>query len=97
MTGRSPDEYYRMLERRLRALLPLARRLLSDDSISWFGEYLDIGEYGLAVEVAAEGLPTEASADTRRLAAALLAEAELMGMTGPAVGRLGELPGYTND
>jgi hypothetical protein len=93
VTGRPSDNYYRALEGRLRALLPRATSLLAEEVITWFIEYLDVGEYGLAVEVAAEGLPPEASTGSQWLAVALLAEAELMGITGPAVSRLRELAG----
>lgn len=87
------EAYYRELGERLRALLPAATRLLPSETVRWFGEFLDHGEYGLAVEIAAEGLPTAASPEVRELAGALLAEARVMEMTEPAVDRLRELAG----
>jgi hypothetical protein len=79
VTGRQPDEYYIALERRLRALEPEAEAVLAPDPYRWFKDYLDAGEYGLAVEVALEELPDERHpAAARALAAALRREAEAM-------------------
>jgi hypothetical protein len=81
MSGRQPDEYYIALERRLRALEPQARAVLPPDPYRWFMEYVDAGEYGLAVEVASEELPEGNDAPaTREFAAGLLREAEVMGL-----------------
>jgi hypothetical protein len=89
MSGRKPDEYYIELERRLRALAPLAASVLAPDPYRWFTEYLDAGEYGLAVEVASEEMPTgDASKPTRDLASGLLREAELMGLPDEVTQRL---------
>jgi hypothetical protein len=89
MTKRPSDEYYRELETRLRALIPLAESVLSTEVLNWYMEYLDAGEYGLAVEVAAEGLPRDdAESRSREVAAALLAEAQVMDLRVPAVDRL---------
>lgn len=88
MTERQSDAYYRELERRLRTLLPLAGTVLKPEIVGWYSEYLDAGEYGLAVEVAAEGLPTGESPELQRLASALLSEAELMELAGSEVERL---------
>jgi hypothetical protein len=94
MTDRRSDNYYRELEDRLRSLIPLAVRLLSPEVVKWYTEYLDAGEYGLAVEVAADGFPTDATPSRfRELAIALLAEAELMGLSGPATNHLRALVG----
>ena len=89
MTERRPDEYYMKLEGRLRSLIPLAREVLTAEAVKWYTEYLDAGEYGLAIEVAAEGFRSDTAASrSKELALALLAEADLMGMRGPAVDRL---------
>lgn len=81
-------EYYEALERRLRALDGLVARLV-EDLIVWYREYLDVGEYGLAVEVVAERLtPDMPHSLASPLAEALLAEAELMTLTGPPVENL---------
>jgi hypothetical protein len=89
MSRREPDEYYIELERRLRALAPLAESVLAPDPYRWFTEYLDAGEYGLAVEVASEEMPTgDSSEPTRELASGLLREAELMGLPDEVTQRL---------
>lgn len=78
MNNRQSDTYYSQLERRLRALEPLVTRLLGEQAGS-YREYLDAGEYGLAVEVVAEQLTVDMPSDSLRpLAIGLLAEAELM-------------------
>ncbi|MEA2497130.1 MAG: hypothetical protein QOJ29_5041 [Thermoleophilaceae bacterium] len=52
-------------------------------------EYLDAGEYGLAVEVASEEVPTGDSSETaRELASSLLREAVLMGLPDEVLRRL---------
>jgi hypothetical protein len=95
MTERRSDKYYSELEERLRSLMPLAARLLSPEVVKWYTEYLDAGEYGLAVEVAAEGLPADARrSQFRELAVALLAEAEVMGVAEPAADRLRALAAW---
>jgi len=79
--SRLPDKYYEALEARLRALTPHVEILLDDESTRWFREFLDVGEYGLAVEVASEGLDRAMNrAHLQPLASGLLAEAELMGL-----------------
>lgn len=89
MSGRRPDEYYVELERRLRKLAPLAETVLGPDPFQWFIEYLDAGEYGLAVQVASEEIPEGApSAATRKLTSGLLREAELMGLPDDVTRRL---------
>jgi hypothetical protein len=75
-----PDRYHRELERRLRVLTPAAREALPSDTLGWFLEFLDHGEYGLAVEVAAEALVLQTAPD-RALARGLLDEADLMGLS----------------
>jgi hypothetical protein len=89
MSERWPDEYYIALERRLRKLVPLAESVLPPDPLGWILEYLDGGEYGLAVEVASEAMPTEdSSPEARELAAGLFKEAELMGLSDEVTKRL---------
>ncbi|MGH2943714.1 MAG: hypothetical protein ACRDLN_13170 [Solirubrobacteraceae bacterium] len=89
MSSRQPDEYYIALERRLRALAPGAKRVLPAEPYRWFLEYVDAGEYGLAVEVASESLPEEASTpEVRELAGGLLREAEIMGLPDEVTQRL---------
>lgn len=71
---------YDGIERRLGALHDLVGKLVPD-LVEWFDEYLDVGEYGLAVEIVAERLaPHMPRALTIELATGLLAEAELMGL-----------------
>ena len=84
---RSAD-YYEGLERRLRALDGLVEQLV-EDLADWYREYIDVGEYGLAVEVVAERLTPEMPGEiVGPLAAGLLAEAETMGLPPPVVARL---------
>ncbi len=81
MSDRHPDEYYRELEARLGALVPLVASSLPPRVLDSYREYLDAGEYGLAVEVAADalaGVPIEEP--SRELARALLPEAETMSL-----------------
>ena len=89
MAERRSDDYYRELEERLRLLTPLVEGPLSPEVVGWYTEYLDAGEYGLAVEVAAEGLPAaDAHPQVRELALALLFEADGMRLAGPPVDHL---------
>ena len=74
------EEYYTELERRLRHLDGLVERLVPDIS-PWFREYLDVGEYGLAVEIVAERLNADMPTEfVRSLAVELLAEADRMSL-----------------
>jgi hypothetical protein len=57
--SKSSDEYYAEREARLRGLMPVVREALPEETHAWFKEYLDHGEYGLAVEVASEPIPDE--------------------------------------
>jgi len=89
MSERRPDEYYIELERRLRRLGPLAASVLPPQALTWFTDYLDAGEYGLAVEVASEQLPRDdVSPAARELASGLLREAEIMGLGDDVIERL---------
>lgn len=91
MSDSRSAEYYEGLERRLRALDPLVSELVADLA-DWCREYLDVGEYGLAVEIVAERLTPEISDDrVRLLAAGLLSEAKLMVLPDAVVGALQEL------
>jgi hypothetical protein len=88
MSRREPDEYYIELERRLRAIAPLAQSVLAPEPYRWFMEYLDAGEYGLAVAVASEEMPRGDSSETaRELASSLLREAVLMGLPDEVIKR----------
>ncbi|HEV2815302.1 MAG TPA: hypothetical protein VGW10_18750 [Solirubrobacteraceae bacterium] len=92
MSDRPSDEYYASLERRLRALLPLVETVVPRDVGHWFNEYLDAGEYGLAVETVAEALPDDPSGEAvGALASRLIAEADVMGLAGPISDRLRRL------
>ena len=72
------DAYYRGLEARLRVLRPLVGACIPR-VLDAFTEYLDAGEYGLAVEVATEALGREVgSSEGRALASGLVAEATVM-------------------
>jgi hypothetical protein len=89
MSGRQPDDYYIALERRLRTLLPQAEAVLPPEPYGWVLEYLDAGEYGLAVEVASEEMPErDVSPEARELASGLLREAELVGLPDEVTRRL---------
>jgi hypothetical protein len=91
MTARRSASYYEQLERRLRALEPLVIELVPD-SADWYREYLDVGEYGLAVEITAERLTQGMPQDrVRLLAAGLLPEARLMDLSDAVIGALREL------
>jgi hypothetical protein len=71
---------YDGIEKRLKALSGLVAGL-APDLASWFDEYVDVGEYGLAVEIVAEGLqPDPDDPRVQELAAGLLAEAKVMGL-----------------
>lgn len=72
---------YDGIEKRLKALSDLVTSL-APDLAGWFDEYVDVGEYGLAVEIVAEGLqPDTEDPRVRELAAGLLAEAKVMGLS----------------
>jgi hypothetical protein len=84
---RPSNRYYAELERRLRSLAPVAREALPPETVKWFSEYLDVGEYGLAVEVAAEALVADDEHHCE-LARGLLAEAEIMGLSPDVISRI---------
>ena len=63
---------YAELERRLTALGESVSDRLNDEQRRWFAEYLDAGEYGLALEMVADWL----SEEERPITAAERAEAE---------------------
>lgn len=94
MSSRLPAEYYEGLEDRLRELVPHVKALVPDELAGWFLEYLDVGEYGLAVEVVSEALDADMPRGRLRpLASGLLAEATLMELPDPVLVRLRELAG----
>jgi hypothetical protein len=75
----------------LRALDGLVEQLVEDLSF-WYREYLDVGEYGLAVEIVAERLGADMPAELLfPLAKGLLDEAEAMSLGGGVVARLQRL------
>jgi hypothetical protein len=91
MTGPRSASYYADLERRLRALDPLVVELVPDLA-DWYREYLDVGEYGLALEIVAERLTPRMPQDrVRLLAAGLLPEAKLMEVPDAVIDALQEL------
>lgn len=49
-------KYYAEVERNLEECLPLVRELVPQE-VRWFSEYVQAGEYGLAIEIVAEALP----------------------------------------
>ena len=53
---RQSDEFYADLDARLTSLLPRLQQAISLDDCHWVEEYIRAGEYGLAVEEAAQGL-----------------------------------------
>ena len=64
-------------------MVPLAEAVLPAAVCTWYLEYLDVGEYGLAVEAAAEALPSPRTAAGERLRLALSDLAETMGIVLP--------------
>ena len=54
--NRLSTEYYGGLEARLRALTQHVESLATAEQAGWFREYLDVGEYGLAVKAISEVL-----------------------------------------
>lgn len=83
MATRPPDDYYRDLDRRLGELLPLAEVALPPSAYRWYAEFVDVGEYGLAVETAVEALPSEGPASAESLRVGLTDVAETMGIALP--------------
>jgi len=84
---RFSDDYYADLERRLRDLLPLVDRVLPPEPVHAYTEFLDAGEYGVAVEWATDALSPQAVGATE-LAEALLKEGEVMGLDDSYLARL---------
>lgn len=83
--------YYGALESRLRGLDGLVEDV-AKDLLGWYREYIDVGEYGLAVEVVAERLTPDMPVQTLRpLAAGLLAEATTMSLPENVVASLRQL------
>ena len=80
MSARQSDAYYRDLERRARELRPLAETVLAADAYKWFVEFIDAGEYGLAVGVAAKALPSARTVPAETLRFGLTGLAETMGI-----------------
>jgi hypothetical protein len=56
MSEQKSAEYYKSLDDRLRLLLPQLQESVGLESWRWCEEWIRAGEYGLAVEYAAEGL-----------------------------------------
>jgi hypothetical protein len=77
--GRRSDSYYVEIEKRLLALAPVARSVLPADTMKWYLEFVQVGEYGLAVEVAVEVLSDDSKAG-RDLAKELMVAAQDMGL-----------------
>jgi hypothetical protein len=78
MTPRPMAHDYDGIEKRLQGLSELAARLVPDLA-GWFDEYIDVSEYGLAVEIVAERLrPDTAHPQVRRLAAGLLDQGDVV-------------------
>lgn len=68
---------YAELERRLAALGESVSDRLNDDQRGWFAEFLDVGEYGIALEMVADWLSEDEHPITtpERTEAEALAEA----------------------
>jgi hypothetical protein len=91
--GSRSAAYYADIERRLRLLEALVAELLPDLA-GWYREYLDAGEYGLAVEIVAERLDPDMPLDrVGALASGLLPEAQLMDLPETVIRPLRELAG----
>jgi hypothetical protein len=91
MSDSLPTGYYEGLDDRLRALDGLVCQLVAD-LVGWYREYLDVGEYGLAVEIVAERLTPEMPRElVESLAAGLLPEAETMRLAPGVIERLRRL------
>lgn len=87
MNERRSPEYYRELDDQLRALLPALQQTLSTESWRWFEEFVRAGEYGLAAEVAAEGL-MDAAEPPAQLCREVLAAADVMGLESEPISKL---------
>ncbi len=88
------DEYYEELEARLIELVPQVRRLVTGENADWFEEFIRAGEYGLAVETAAEALDASMpKAPLRAISSRLLAEAHLMELDSELLRKLEDLSG----
>jgi hypothetical protein len=87
MSARPPDAYYSELERHLRNLVPLVRAVVPGAAVASYLEFLDAGEYGLAVESATEALPERRSSRGDLLQSGLGAVAAMMdaGVVAPSV------------
>ncbi len=78
-----PDVYFRELEARLRELVPRAQAVLTPDAFRVYLEFLNRGEYGRAVETAAEALSSEPGVPADQLRPGLEAAADVMGIALP--------------
>jgi hypothetical protein len=87
MSARPSDAYHRELERHLRNLVPLLQVVVPEGVGAFYVEFLDAGEYGLAVESAAEALPEGRSSRGDLLQSGLAAVAAMMdaGVVPPSV------------
>ena len=87
MSERKSAQYYQALDERLKKLLPDLQRTVPLENWRWFEEWVRAGEYGLAAEVAAEGLlVTDRLAD--ELSREVLATADMMELNTEPIVRL---------
>ena len=87
MSKRPSPEYFRALDEQLSALLPTLSAAVSTESWRWFEEFVRAGEYGLAVEAAAEGL-LDAAAPPAELCRDVLSAADVMALESEPISRL---------
>ncbi len=87
MTERKSAEYYQALEGRLKPLLPELQATISLENWRWFEEWVRAGEYGLALEVAAEGL-SALEETPQELAREILSTAKAMDLKTAPIARL---------
>jgi hypothetical protein len=87
MSEQKHPEYYAALDDRLSGLLPALKHAVPVENWRWFEEWVRAGEYGLAVEVAAEGLVGATTAPPE-LCRDVLAAADAMQLNSDPIVRL---------
>lgn len=87
MNEQRKPEYYRALDEKLTSILPDLKSVVSTESWRWFEEWIRAGEYGLAAEVAAEGLMS-AESPPAALCRDVLAAADMMALDSEPIAQL---------
>ena len=81
MTPRLDEDYYAELERQIEEAISLVRLEMSDNGHSEVMEYLDAGEYGLAVERLSEVIAESGVKPSSEVLAIISKVRETMGIT----------------